>query len=93
MTMDSQPGPISLSQVTIQSDVQAAVDDVRQGASLSEDIWISCYLKGEPSIHGKATVMLDDDGSTITMEGRDGVYIKAMNSVSLETLLLTSRLQ
>ncbi|KAG8878841.1 hypothetical protein FRB97_002168 [Tulasnella sp. 331] len=73
--------PISLAQVTIQSDVQEVIADVKEGGSVSEDIWISCYLKGEPSVHGKASVILDDDGSTIMMEGRDGVYIKASSTI------------
>ncbi|KAG9013354.1 hypothetical protein FRB93_000877 [Tulasnella sp. JGI-2019a] len=84
MSGDPQPGPIFLPQITIQSDVQAVIDDIRQGTSVSEDIWISCYLRGEPSLHCKATVLLDDDGSSITMEGRDGVYIKAASSAIYE---------
>lgn len=80
--MNSQPAPVLLPQTTIQHDFQAAISDVRDGTSSSEDIWISCYLKGATSVHGKATVSPHEGGdSAFVLEARDGLEITATSSV------------
>jgi proteasomal ATPase-associated factor 1 len=61
--------PITLPVVTVQHDMLDVISDVDSGAAAMEDVWVSCYKAGEPSIHGKVRVSLDEADS---MKGRVG---------------------
>ncbi|KAK0441340.1 WD40 repeat-like protein [Armillaria borealis] len=45
---------------TIQPAFSEVIADVHSGVIPSEDIWISCYKKASPSVHGKVSVVLDE---------------------------------
>ncbi|KAK0210122.1 WD40-repeat-containing domain protein [Desarmillaria ectypa] len=71
---------------TIQPTFSEVIADVHSGVIPSEDIWMSCYKKASPSVHGKVSVVLDDidrdlvqfyttEGDVrIEPVGRDGKY-------------------
>lgn len=50
------PAAISLAQVTLQHDIQNVFNDVKDGTSPGEDVWISCYHTDRPSVHGFVTI-------------------------------------
>ncbi|KAG8924494.1 hypothetical protein FRC02_010398 [Tulasnella sp. 418] len=75
-TTNAYADTIHLPQVTLQHDIQTVIDDVRQGiTSEGEDVWISCYLNGRPSVHGKAKISPASEGE-VSIEGREGVQLK-----------------
>lgn len=79
--------PIVLPICTIQHDFQAVVQDILDGTVPDDKFWISCYKLGEESVHGKATVTLDEnDRDLLLFEGRDGVGMKDYGKVSPESL-------
>lgn len=66
--------PIILPIVTVQHDAPTVISEVDSGLIASEDIWVSCYKTGEPSVHGKVRVSLDEyDRSLVRFDARDGV--------------------
>ena len=80
---DSSQGPIVLPVSTIQNDFQDVIRDVLDGTVPDEKFWISCYKFGEPSVHGKAIVTLDEnDRNLLTFQGQDGVEMKDYGDVS-----------
>ncbi|KAG8959358.1 hypothetical protein FRC03_008088 [Tulasnella sp. 419] len=75
-TTNAYADTIHLPQVTLQHDIQTVIDDVRQGiTSEGEDVWISCYLNGRPSVHGKAKISPASEGE-VSIEGREGVQLR-----------------
>ena len=79
--------PIVLPICTIQHDFQAVVQDILDGTVPDDKFWISCYKFGEESVHGKATVTLDEnDRDLLLFEGRGGVGMKDYGKVSPESL-------
>lgn len=72
--MSSSP-PIILPICTIQHDFQAVLADVRDGVVADEDVWVSCYRAGAPSVHGKVRVRRGggERGGEVGMESRLGV--------------------
>ena len=81
---------VVLPQVTIQADVHEVIDEVRQGITLVDNIWISAYREGATSVHGKAEISLEGDSrDKVLMVGRDGVHAKAVDNVSHSHQLLT----
>ncbi|KIO29913.1 hypothetical protein M407DRAFT_161144 [Tulasnella calospora MUT 4182] len=72
--MSSGPEILALPQVTVQHDIGTVMDEIKRGTVLAEDAWVSCYLQGATSIHGKANVTIsNDDSSKFLLEGRDGI--------------------
>ncbi|KAK0227734.1 WD40 repeat-like protein [Armillaria fumosa] len=59
--------------VTIQPTFSEVIADVHSGVIPSEDIWISCYKKASPSVHGKVSVVLDDiDRDLVQFRTKEG---------------------
>jgi hypothetical protein len=62
--------------VSIQPTYREVVADVFEGAIPFENIWISCYKTGEPSIHAKANVVLDEkDRNAVRYSVSDGDFV------------------
>lgn len=59
---------------TVQSDFQDIVKDVLKGVVPHDEFWVSCYKFGEPSVHGKASVKLDEHKrDLVQFVGQDGI--------------------
>ncbi|CAE6471858.1 unnamed protein product [Rhizoctonia solani] len=73
--------PISLPQVTVQTDALAAIGDVEQGIIENETIWVSCYDLSKPSVHGKVAVTIsEEDRTQCAFNGSEGVECKRINN-------------
>ncbi|CAE6396339.1 unnamed protein product [Rhizoctonia solani] len=73
--------PISLPQVTVQTDALTAIGDVEQGIIENETIWVSCYDSSKPSVHGKVAVTISEgDRTQCAFKGREGVECKRVNN-------------
>lgn len=78
----SASSPIVLPIVNIQHDFLSVISDVDSGIVPAEDIWVSCYKSGEPSVHGKVRVSLDEvDRSVVKLDARDGVEFRRGSEV------------
>lgn len=67
---------------TIQPDFEVLVNDVRDGLVPEETFWLSCYKAGEPSVHGKVRLSLNErDRSKVDYEGVDGVAFREGSEV------------
>jgi proteasomal ATPase-associated factor 1 len=85
--------PITLPVVTVQHDMLDVISDVDSGAAAMEDIWVSCYKAGEPSIHGKVRVSLDEaDRSAVRLECRDGVTLHSVDKVSAHASIMSVKI-
>lgn len=74
----------TLPTATIQDDFTTVISEVHAGIIPSEDIWLSCYKDGEPSIHGKISVSLhEQDRDRVELVGRGGVELTRTTQVSL----------
>jgi hypothetical protein len=64
---------IILPRVTVQHDISAVIEDVRDGIVTNgwEDAWISCYHEGKTSVHGKVRILRAPGG--VSFEARDGI--------------------
>ncbi|KAM0787230.1 hypothetical protein ACM66B_006468 [Microbotryomycetes sp. NB124-2] len=70
--------------ITVQHDFQSVVDDIRQGLHAVEDVWVSCYSEGRPSVHGKIRVSETDQAPCgIELESRGGVECEVVDKDSL----------
>ncbi|THH03629.1 hypothetical protein EW145_g6130 [Phellinidium pouzarii] len=76
----SSNGSITLPIVSLQHDFQTVISDVQDGVVPEEDIWMSCYKTGEPSVHGKVRVSLGEKGEggsrKVELKSRDGVLLE-----------------
>ncbi|KAI5116712.1 hypothetical protein M0805_003224 [Coniferiporia weirii] len=99
--MTSSPnanGPIVLPIVSTQHDFQSVIADVYDGIIPEEDVWVSCYKTGEPSVHGKVRISLGEkrDGGSRAAEltCRGGVFLeratKGQYSASCPSLAIPS---
>jgi proteasomal ATPase-associated factor 1 len=70
-----------LPQITVQHDLSHVIDDVHDGVASNgwEDVWVSCYLEGRPSIHGKLRIARSNDG--VSFEARDGIQWQGTSAV------------
>ncbi|KAG9050658.1 hypothetical protein FS837_003385 [Tulasnella sp. UAMH 9824] len=85
--MSSGPETFVLPQVTVQHDIGAIMDEVKQGTVLAEDAWVSCYLQGATSVHGKTNVSLsNDDSSKFALEGTEDISATWLDRVSCPSL-------
>jgi hypothetical protein len=83
------PSPVMLPAATIQDDFTTIFSEVHAGIIPSENIWLSCYKDGEPSIHGKISVSLhEQDRDRVELVGRGGVELTRKSQVSFFFLFL-----
>lgn len=83
------PSPVTLPAATIQDDFTTVLYEVHAGVIPSEDIWLSCYKDGEPSIHGKISVSLhEQDRDRLELVGRGGVELTRMSQVSFMEIFI-----
>ena len=74
---------MTLPTATIQDDFTTVVSEIHAGITPSENIWLSCYKDGEPSIHGKISVSLhEQDRGRVELVGRGGVELTRTSQVS-----------
>jgi proteasomal ATPase-associated factor 1 len=67
----------------LQHDFVHVFADLRDHTIPSEDIFLSCYKSGVPSVHGKVNTSLDVSApSDILLEPREGVDLKRVYSHS-----------
>ena len=80
--MAAQPTVLPI--CTIQHDFQTGIiKDVLEGVVPEDKFWVSCYKSGEPSVHGKVSITLDDlNRDLVHFEARDGVEFKDYGKVS-----------
>ncbi|KAF7761625.1 hypothetical protein Agabi119p4_9617 [Agaricus bisporus var. burnettii] len=65
--------PMALPILTVQSDFADVIADVDAGLVPEDRFWLSCYKSGEPSVHAKVHVALDDvDRNLIRFTPKDG---------------------
>jgi proteasomal ATPase-associated factor 1 len=77
------PSPVTLPTATIQDDFTTVLSEVHAGIIPSDNIWLSCYKDGEPSIHGKISVSLhEQDRDRVELVGRGGVELTRTSQVS-----------
>ncbi|EMD37237.1 hypothetical protein CERSUDRAFT_155788 [Gelatoporia subvermispora B] len=66
--------PSTLPICTVQHDFQTILSEVREGLVPEDKFWLSCYEDGQPSVHGRVVVDLDDrDRDLARVHARDGV--------------------
>ena len=83
VAMPSPAATRTLPTATIQDDFTTVISEVHAGIIPSEDIWLSCYKDGEPSIHGKISVSLhEQDRDRVELVGRGGVELTRTSQVS-----------
>ncbi|KZV65401.1 WD40 repeat-like protein [Peniophora sp. CONT] len=71
------PNVTVLPQATVQDTFPDVLNEVHNGTIIAEDIWLSCYKSGEPSVHGKVGTGLHAvDRGTVELSGRDGVQFE-----------------
>ncbi|CAL1716002.1 unnamed protein product [Somion occarium] len=68
---------ITLPISTIQHDFEAVISDVQEGIIPDDSFWVSFYKSGEPSVHGKVHLTLDEENrDLVRFEGRGGVVFE-----------------
>ena len=78
------PSPVTLPAATIQDDFTTVLSEVHAGIIPSENIWLSCYKDGEPSVHGKISVSLHEkDRDRVELVGAGGVELTRTSQVSI----------
>ncbi|KAI0300507.1 WD40-repeat-containing domain protein [Multifurca ochricompacta] len=71
------PSPVTLPTATIQDDFTTVLSEVHAGLIPSENIWLSFYKEGEPSVHGKVTITLhEQDRDRVELNGTGGVELR-----------------
>ncbi|KAI7868942.1 WD40-repeat-containing domain protein [Spinellus fusiger] len=71
-----------LPSISVQPDWEEVTKDVRSHSLTEEDFWLSCYQKGQPSVHAKVRVQTPKEGSTPTLQGMEGVQVESLYSRS-----------
>ena len=78
------PSTVTLPTATIQDDFTAVLSEVHGGIIPSENIWLSCYKDGEPSVHGKIAVSLHErDRDRIELVGTAVVELTRTSQVGI----------
>ena len=68
---ESGPGvPVILPIINAQHDFNTVIADVQDGTVRQEDFWVSCYKKGETSVHGKVEVRKGEHSREPELFGR-----------------------
>ena len=82
----AMPSPVILPAATIQDDFTTVLSEVHAGIIPSENVWLSCYKDGEPSVHGKIAVSLHEkDRDRVELVGTGGVDFTRTSQVSHST--------
>jgi proteasomal ATPase-associated factor 1 len=77
------PSTVTLPTATIQDNFTTVLSEVHAGIIPSENIWLSCYKDGEPSVHGKIAVSLHEkDRDRVELVGT-GVELTYTSRVSI----------
>jgi hypothetical protein len=78
------PPPVTpLPAATIQDDFTTVLSEVHAGIVPSENVWLSCYKDGEPSVHGNIAVSLHErDRDRVELVGTGGVELRRTSQVS-----------
>ncbi len=85
------PSSVTLPTATIQDDFTTVLSEVHAGTIPSENIWLSCYKDGEPSVHGKISVSLhEQDRDRVELVGTGGVELTRTSQVSIISSFLVS---
>ncbi|KAG0237740.1 hypothetical protein BGW42_000146 [Actinomortierella wolfii] len=74
--------PSPLVQVTVQADWTDVVAEVLKYHT-PQSFWISCYLRGETSVHGSAKVTFIDD-NRVEFAGHDGIELKRLSNYAFQ---------
>jgi proteasomal ATPase-associated factor 1 len=73
MSMSLNNSPLTLPVITIDPTFPSVIQDVDSGIVPSDQFWISCYKKSQPSVHAKILVELDEvDRNLVLLKPRDG---------------------
>lgn len=74
---------INLPISTIQPDFESVINDVKEGLLPEDSFWLSFYKSGEPSVHGKISLSLDEKNRNLILyEGKDGTVFDHRGKVS-----------
>jgi proteasomal ATPase-associated factor 1 len=77
------PSTVTLPTATIQDNFTTVLSEVHAGIIPSENIWLSYYKDGEPSVHGKIAVSLHEkDRDRVELVGTGGVELTYTSRVS-----------
>lgn len=91
------PSPRVIPVVTVQPTIGEVVEDVKNGLVPSDKFWVSVYKSGEPSIHTKVNIELDEeDRDLVRFTCEDGGVVfepdRRDDKVSIAPLLLSNGL-
>jgi proteasomal ATPase-associated factor 1 len=76
------PTAATLPAATIQDDFTTVLYEVHAGLVPSENIWLSCYKDGQPSVHGRIAVSLHErDRDRVELAGTGGVELTRTSQV------------
>ena len=80
------PSPVTLPAATIQDDFTTVLSEVHAGIIPSENVWLSCYKDGGPSVHGKIAVSLHEkDRDRVELVGTGGVELTHVSQVGISS--------
>lgn len=69
---------------TVQHTLPSVASEIYNAIIPSEHVWLSCYRQGEPSVHGKIRLSLDEeDREKISFEGKEGVRLERVDEVCI----------
>lgn len=75
---------IALPISTVQHTLPSVASEIYNAVIPSELVWLSCYRHGEPSVHGKIRLSLDEeDRGKINFEGKEGVRLDRVDEVCI----------
>ncbi|KAF9497200.1 WD40 repeat-like protein [Pleurotus eryngii] len=75
--VESRPQILPIS--TIHPEFATIIAETRSGVIPGDTFWVSCYKSGEPSVHGKVKVELDENDATrekVSFAGQGGVEMR-----------------
>lgn len=64
---------------TIHPEFATIIAETRSGVIPGDTFWVSCYKSGEPSVHGKVKVELDENDAArekVSFAGQGGVEMR-----------------
>jgi proteasomal ATPase-associated factor 1 len=73
---------LHLPRITIQESYPEVSREIEEGLHAAEDVWVSCFVEGRPSVHGKLRVLETEGGGEVELEARDGVQAEMVDQVS-----------
>lgn len=77
---------------TVQHTLPSIASEIYNALIPSEHVWLSCYKQGEPSVHGKIKLSLDEaDRQKVNFEGKESVSLQRIDEVRLPRLAVMWR--